>query len=287
MRRKESGLVAAVVALATAAAAPGSDALAQGAAWSAQAVPLAPHRAVYDLRLAQSRGKQSLEAVTGRILYDFTGNACDGYSLNFRQVTELDSGEGTQTVSDLRSTNWEDASGLHFRFTLENRINGKEIDISEGAAERNGDSVTVAMKRPKARNLSMGNVVFPSEHMRRIIAAAREGRSLLEAATYDGAETGEKAYNSLAVIGQPIPPGTRTPDDPAGTQAALKGLTRWPMTISYFDRAEKGGDQTPSYSISFELYENGIARNVKLDYGDFVLDGALTSLDLKDEKPCK
>src|SRR5262249_49188358 len=44
-------------------------------------IPLAPHRAIYDLKLGQLRGKRSLEAVRGRIVYDFNGNMCDGYDL--------------------------------------------------------------------------------------------------------------------------------------------------------------------------------------------------------------
>lgn len=284
MRRNAVALVIAGVAVGSVACLE-RPALAQGT--PAQAVSLAAHRAVYELRLAQSRGKQSLESVHGRILYDFSGSACEGYALNFRQVTELDSGEGARTVSDLRSTNWEDGEGKRFRFTTQNRIDDKELESSEGSAERAGDTVTVTMTQPEPRRFSVGDVIFPSDHMRRIIVAARAGSSLLEVATYDGAESGEKVFNSLAVIGQPIAPGARPPTDSAGNQEALKNLTRWPMTISYFDRAAAGGDQTPSYSISFELYENGVARGVKLDYGDFVLDGALTNLEFKDEKPCK
>src|ERR1700689_4300775 len=68
---------------------------------------LVPPRAVYDLTLGESRGNSQVVGVRGRILYDFAGNACDGYSLQFRQVSELDSGEGKTTTSDLRSTTWE------------------------------------------------------------------------------------------------------------------------------------------------------------------------------------
>ena len=64
------------------------------AAPSADKVLLAPHRAVYDLKLSKSHGSRGVQAVRGRILYDFSGNACDGYDLQFRQVSELDSGEG-------------------------------------------------------------------------------------------------------------------------------------------------------------------------------------------------
>ena len=72
------------------------------AAPPADTVFLAPHRAIYDLKLMKARGSRSIEAVRGRILYDFSGNACDGYKLQFRQVSELDSGEGKIALTDLR-----------------------------------------------------------------------------------------------------------------------------------------------------------------------------------------
>src|SRR3954471_462879 len=73
-------------------------------------IELVPHRAIYDLRLSQSRNNRSAEAVTGRILYDFSGNSCDGYALQFRQVSELNTGEGKAAMSDLRTITWEDGT---------------------------------------------------------------------------------------------------------------------------------------------------------------------------------
>jgi hypothetical protein len=88
------------------------------------------------------------------------------------------------------------------------------------------------------------------------------------------------------VIGHPIKGGNAPPADLVEGEKALAALTRWPITVSYFDRAKADTDQTPLYSISFEVYENGIARALKLDYGNFVLAGTMTSLELKDAKPC-
>lgn len=252
----------------------------------AEAVVLAPHRAVYDLKLLQSRGKQSIESVRGRILYDFSGSACEGYTLNFRQVTELDSGEGKRATSDLRTSNWEDGPGNAFRFTTENFVDGQAVDNAEGRAERHDGKIVITLTKPEPKRSEAADALFPSDHMRKIVAAARAGKSLLEVATYDGAENGEKFYNSLTVIGPAVAPGQRPPDDAAKPHQSLSALTRWPVTISYFDRGTQEGDQTPAYTLSFELYENGIARAIKLDYGDFVLEGPLTALDLKEAKPC-
>jgi hypothetical protein len=250
-------------------------------------VELAPHRAIYDLKLAEARGKRSLEAVRGRIVYDFVGSTCEGYALQFRQVTELDTGEGKVALSDLRSTSWEEGAAKTLRFDSQNYLDRKLVDSVDGHADKGPDGVTVTLAKPKAARLDIGTAVFPSEHMRRIIAAARAGKSLLELTVYDGSETGEKVYQSLTVIGRRIGADERKPTDAAAGQAAIGGLDRWPVTISYFEKSKQGGEQTPVYAIGFEAYENGIARALVLDYGEFSVAGDLTSLEVKDAKPCK
>ena len=39
--------------------------------------------------------------------------------------------------------------------------------------------------------------------------------------------------------------------------------------------------------MSFELYENGVSRALKLDYNDFVIAGTLDKFEVKSAKPCK
>jgi len=65
--------------------------------------------------------------------------------------------------------------------------------------------------------------------MRKIVAAAQAGQSLLDLQVYDGSETGEKIYNTLTVIGQPIAPGAKPPADAGAKEPALLKLRRWPV----------------------------------------------------------
>jgi len=271
--------LAALAALHEAAAAPPAD-----------TVFLAPHRAVYDLKLSNSRGGRGLQNVRGRILYDFVGNACEGYALQFRQVSELDSGEGKSALSDMRSTTWEAGDAKSFRFSSENLLNDKPTDSVTGQADRKKDAVAVSLSKPKPKSVRMPlDAVFPTEHMRRIIVAAREGKTILEFPVYDGSESGERLYQTLTVIGRAIEPGEKPVEDAAAKVPELAKLRRWPVTISYFetknDKSERG-EQTPVYSIAFELYENGISRALTLDYTDFTVTGEMTALDLKKPKPC-
>jgi hypothetical protein len=254
-------------------------------------VPFLAHQAVYDLGLQKSRGNGSVNDARGRILYSFTGNDCEGYTTDFRQVSELGSGDNKTTISDLRSTSWEDSDGKTYRFKIDTRMNDSGAMSVDGIAEHVGRSITVKLKLPKPKTFTLDEAtVFPTEQVKRIIAAAREGKSVLELVVYDGSDDGEKLYNTLTVIGQPIP-GERTPvkPDAASSSDVLKSLTRWPVTVSYYDRAAKSesGEQTPVYAMSFELYENGVSRALVLDYNDFVIAGAMSKLDVKDTRPCK
>jgi hypothetical protein len=253
--------------------------------------PFLAHQALYELSLVKSRGSNSINSARGRILYDFSGSACEGYTSEFRQVSELDSGEGKVTLSDLRSTSWEDGAGKSYRFKIDTRMNDADANPIDGMAERVGDHITVKLKQPETKTFTLdGATVFPTEQIQRIIAAAREGKSVLELSVYDGSDNGEKVYNTLSVIGQPIP-GDRTiaTPDPSTANDVMKSLTRWPVTVSYYDRdtKAKSGEQTPVYAMSFELFENGVSRALVLDYNDFVISGALGKFDVKDSKPCK
>jgi hypothetical protein len=250
-------------------------------------IALVPHRAVYDLKLAKTRGTRPMQAARGRILYDFSGNACEGYELRFRQISELDGGEGKAVLTDMRAITWEDGGAKSLKFNIQSYFNDELKDSVVGFAERGQNGLGVYLTKPGSKTFDLAaNLVFPAEHTRRIIAAAREGKTLLELPYYDGSESGEKVYDTLAVIGRPIGPNAKKPNDAAAKQPALASLTRWPVTVSYFEKSEKNSDQTPVYAVTFELYENGISRAFLLDYSDFVLSGEMTSLDIQATKPC-
>jgi hypothetical protein len=269
-------------------------ALAVGLSRGAQATangPFLSHQALYELNLVKSRGSNSISSARGRILYSFTGSACEGYTTEFRQASEMDNGEDKVTLSDLRSTAWEDAAGKTYRFKIDSRMDDVEVGPVDGIAERVGNHITVKLKQPQAKTFDLdGSTVFPTEQIQHIIAAAKEGKTILEQTVYDGSDNGEKVFSTLAVIGQPIRGDlTIASPDPSTENDAMKSTTRWPVTVSYYDHDAKPeeGEQTPLYAMSFELFENGVSRALVLDYNDFVISGSLGKFYVKDSKPCK
>ncbi|MEA2759756.1 MAG: hypothetical protein QOH65_2369, partial [Methylobacteriaceae bacterium] len=184
---------------------------------------------------------------------------------------------------DMHSATFEDGQGKSFRFRIETTVDRKPGDNVDGQAQRADDgALSIDLKQPKRAKVDVGeDVVFPTEHLKRILAAAREGSKLLEVKVYDGSESGEKIFNTTTIVGKPI---ETAPVEKAAHVPALEGMKRWPVAISYFELGKK--DDAPAYILSFDLYENGISRALKLDYGDFVLAGEMTQLDILPTKTC-
>ena len=244
---------------------------------------LASHRAVYDLSLLKADGNKAPTEARGRIALDFTGSPCDGYAQNFRQLTELQGQEGPMRTSDMRSATFEDGDGKNFRFKVETDVDQSQVEATDGRAARSSDGgLSINLSHPKLTKLDLArDVLFPTDHLRHVIEAARAGEHILSVKVYDGSETGQKVYDTTAVIGKAI---TGAVDDASKGVPDLAKLTRWPISISYFEEGK--ADSQPNYTLSFDLYENGISRDLKLDYGDFTLLGKMVELELLPVKAC-
>ncbi|MBB4042160.1 hypothetical protein GGR34_003845 [Microvirga flocculans] len=252
-------------------------------------VQLAAHRAVYDLSLLRSGGSNAVDSAKGRIAMEFGGDACDGYTLKYRQVTILSSPETGANTMDVQTATYETGDGrsMHFKSTSLRQGMIKDGEVDGDARLTPQGTLNVDLKQPKRTAFqSTGETVFPTEHLKRLIEAGRRGETTLSVRVYDGSNKGDKVYDTLGLIGRRIEPGAAQASlEEAARKDSLAALARWPITISYFEDGK--ADRTPVYTISFELYENGISRNLKLDYGDFVLKGELKSLDIQPPSPCQ
>ena len=251
-------------------------------AWAAE-VALAPHRAVYELSLLSTRGSEAPSSARGRIVYEFNGNACDGYTVNFRQATELVSPEGKPQVLDTRSATFESADGKTFRFRIETLTNGNRTKLLEGSAERASDALSISMKSPVIAKADLDvTAFFPVQQTVKGLEAARAGEMTLELGAYDGSGDGQKVYHSLNIIGRVM---SKPSGDEVEKSEAMKDMKRWPVVASYFEREKPDG--APLYTLSFEMWDNGVSSNLKLDYGDFVLGGKVSQFELLKAGVCE
>jgi EipB-like len=256
-------------------------------AGAADGIVLAPHRAVYDIVLDQARAAGSVTDLTGRMVYELTGNACDGYTQNMRFVTRTTGQEGSQKLNDLRSSSFEDGAFKTLKFSSSQYADEQQSEQTGGDAVRADGKVTVEIARPGKRSLTLdAAILFPIQHSIRILEEAKAGKTIFTSDLYDGSEKGEKVYATTAVIGGKAPPAMLAKLPKVANTEKLDKMPAWPVSLSYFEKGKENTDATPAYEMAFLFFENGVSRRLFIDYGEFAVRGNLKEITFLDVMPC-
>lgn len=245
---------------------------------------LLPHRAVYDLSLDLDESSDTVSDAEGRLVYDFSGTSCDGYTTRMRLVTRVTDDDGNTRLTDVTTTAFEDERSQNFNFTSKRFVDGSMAEEATGTAERTDDRVQIKLAKPKVERFQIPSKFrFPNQHLEQIVEAALRGDHFMQVDLFDGSGDGNTTYETTVVIGTLNTGADDLGDEAVMRQAGLDGTRHWPVTVSYFDKPSKG-EQSPAYELSFILYENGVTRRMRFDYGDFALMGKLVRLDIAPTK---
>lgn len=256
------------------------------ASQAAAAAVQAPHRAVYDLSLSRASQGSGVNGVDGRMVFEVTGSACEGYSVTFRLVNRYSYREGTSRLVDVQSTTFEAGDATRFDYQEKEIIDNaagseKRTLVERGGPDAEGDG-EIRLPQSKTFKLASG-AMFPMQHQLNVIEAAMKGEDRYVADVFDGSED-VNTVQAIATIGSRIAPGTgKDKDDPQAK--ALQQFAAWPVSIAYFPSGQDA--ETPNFQITFNLYENGIASNLVLDYGNMALTGKLANLEMLQADDCK
>jgi hypothetical protein len=250
--------------------------LAGGGAWAS---PLLPHRAVYDLALDEASDRSGITGITGRMVYEFNGSACEGYTVTFRFVTQIDTSEASR-LTDQQTTTYEDGSGDNFTFVTRSFVDQALDTKLRGKAHLESGETVVTLSEPKQAELRLEETQFPTQHLIELIGKAEQGENFYETTIFDGSDEADEVMTTTVVIGHEARVGPNDPERKAVD--GLAGDPFWPVDIAYFDMDEVDGEEMPTYRISFKLHESGVTRDLVMDYGDFSMSGRLVDLAMFD-----
>lgn len=252
-------------------------------------IVMVPHRAVYEMTLANARGGSSVTQVSGRMVYELVGSPCEGYTQNMRFVTQMENQNGSATLTDLRSSSWEDGTGKRFRFNSSQFRDEKATEVTAGdAARAPTNEVKVELTKPAKREIKLSaGTYFPVQHSIALIEAARAGKTSFRADLYDGSEKGEKVYDTVSAIGKPTVSKAAARLTEGKNAQRLAGVPAWPVSIAYYEPNSENRDGVPVYELSFLFLENGVSQNMLIDYGDFAIQGDLKEITFTEPGKCE
>lgn len=233
---------------------------------------LAPQNALYELTLAQTHGGDVL-ASNGTMEYDVT-DVCTAWATRQRLTLNLTNrdGQAIKMISDYAT--WESKDGKQIHFQMRQTTDGAVTEQVAGSAELNsvGGPGTIHYTLPHDTTMQLPTgTLFPMYQTAAILAAAAEGRKFLAVPLFDGTGA-DGAQDSFATIASWTDAKQQT------SFPALADLPSGRIHISFFKRTQSA--QTPDYEVGMRYWQNGIADDLSMDFGDFVMRGKLKTLSI-------
>ncbi len=232
------------------------------------------HRAAYRLTLDRVRENSDIARAQGAMLYEVV-DACDGWATRQRFQLTITDRDGTEVETTSDYSTYETKDGRSIRFSLTQTSQGAVSQRVSGEAQVTPEGGTVRYVDPEAKQVALPpGTLLPMLHTIRALAAARGGQRLLVVPLFDGTSAdGAQDTTSVLQAWQAPQANERFP--------ALAPLGSARMRIAFFDRtpgSDAGGASAPDYEVGLRYYENGVADELKMEFGDFSVNGQMREL---------
>jgi hypothetical protein len=234
----------------------------------AETADLIPHHAFYTLTLSAKRSSSGIVEASGGMAIEMN-ESCDAWITKQRLRLRILHDEGDEVVTDDSFTSWESKDGLHYRFSVRNKLSGEANEELRGEAEirpRGGAGVANFTQPDHKKVVLPKGVLLPTGHVGALIDAARAGSQIFHRVVFDGSTLdGPDEIN--VVIGRPVPleklPGLDK----------MIGKPSWPTRWAFFPIGSSNA--LPDYEVSMRLLEDGVVADISLVYEDFEVHGAI------------
>jgi len=227
---------------------------------------LLAHKALYTLTLDTVKSSDVI-AARGTMGYEVT-DACDGWAVRQRLAMTITNADGQDIQMSSDYTTWESKDGLKFRYHMRQTTDTAVTSQTDGEAslQKTGGTGQAHYTSPHdSTSILPAGTVFPMAHTAAIIAAARDKHHFLSLPLFDGTDENGVEDSFIVVLDWKLPMQTAWP--------VLSVLPSTQVHISFFDH---GPDAvTPSYEVSMRYWDNGVADNMKMNFGDFIMNAKL------------
>jgi len=237
------------------------------------AADIQAHRALYTMSLGRAGGDSGVTGAHGTMAYQW-GEACDGWTVEQRYRLNMGYAESSDVAIASNFVTWAAKDGLHYRFNQKETKNGADEDDIQGTASLdNPDKAgTAQFDKPENKSFPLpAGVLFPSAHTIMLIDKAKAGENFVSKQVFDGSAV-EGAALVSAVIGPKV-----EPDAEAAKKSPLLNRPGWRVRLAFFPADQKA--EKPDYELGMLLLDNGVSRDMVIDYGDYAIAAKLNDIE--------
>ncbi len=227
---------------------------------------LLAHKALYTLTLDHATGNDVV-AARGTMGYEVT-DACDGWAVRQRLRMTITNSEGQDIEMASDYATWESKDGLKFRYHMRQTTDTAVTSQTDGEATlpKAGAAGEAHYSTPHDSTSPLpAGTVFPMAHTAAIVAAAREKKHFLSLPLFDGTDDSGVEDSFIVMLDWKPPMQVKWP--------ALAPLPSTRVNIAFFDHTKTA--VTPTYEVAMRYWENGVADDMKMNFGDFVMSAKM------------
>ena len=245
--------------------------------YSHSSAELLSHKATYSLILTNIKDGSFLEGGQGQTYFEIS-KGCDGWNVKEDYVLMYSLPNKKTSNSFSTYSTYENFLGTMHSFELndDSQFNGK--NAYEGFVEKNKNSIEGYLIKDNLKALSFdSDLLFPIEHLRKIIQKAKAGENFFTQKVFFGNEEKEFIKTVSTFIG-------KKKKSPSNSFSFLENKEVWPMKIAFYGENTRKGN--PDYEIKLDLDEKGIAHYYEVDYGDFEIKANLKNFEIAKDQKC-
>ena len=244
-----------------------------GFAVPAGAVELAPHRALYKMKLASASRGSGVSGARGSMVYSFS-DSCDAWASETNVKLNLLYGEGDEVSTAWSFASWESKDGKSYRFRIRHSRDGAVVESLKGTVKRGkpGSAARAKFSEPADKVIELpAGTLFPTRHLIDLIEASQGGTPVFSRTVFDGASL-DNPYEINAIITRDKGAASARGKSAAGKIAAA-GLAEMPtkhVRMAFFPTRSRKAE--PEFELGVDYRDDGVARMIHQDFGDFKID---------------
>jgi hypothetical protein len=244
---------------------------------------LAPHKALYDIRMVTRHSGASILNIHGQMGYQWRPD-CDAWltSHHFNLAYEYADAPVLNVVSDFST--YEPFDGKSLTFTSRRAREGDLYEELRGSAFLGPNGIgkaTYSMPPELGFDLSKGTL-FPMKHTIALLKSIKSGKKFFNAVVFDGSDD-EGPVEISAVAGKMVNGMTGLTPSPKLDASLLSGPA-WFVRMAFFP--EKTPGEEADYEMNAVIHENGIISDMRIDYKDFSVTQKLVALERLKNAAC-
>jgi len=244
----------------------------------ALAVDLASHKAIYDIRMkSATTGAQVLD-VRGKMLYSFK-KSCDGWISDHKFSLDYEYAGTPPVKVESKFTSFEKFDGSLLNFSSNRLANGEPDQELRGIAKIASEKAIYSIPSDLSFDLSKVTM-FPAKHTVKLIDAAKDGKKIVNATVFDGSDDqGPVEINAVIIKKLSLESDIKLDKD-------LIGKNGWLMRLAVFPKTGDDNQVISDYEMTMALQENGIIRDMVVDYHNFSISQKLVAIEPIQDDVC-